>query len=62
MAPRQTIGAKAYHLHRLLRLPWGEIADRIEYRVDEPDHIRRHSLMILAKEYAQRHGFAWPVG
>ena len=64
MAPakKPSIGAKAYHIRRLTKASWGKIADKIEYRVGAPNHVRRHSLMTLAKEYAQRNGFAWPIG
>ena len=59
---KPSIGAQAYHTRRLTRQSWGEIADKIAYRVGVPNSTRRHSLMTLAKEYARRNGYDWPVG
>ena len=54
-------GAQAYHLRRVLKLSWRQAADQLGYRAGVPNAIRRHSLMVLAKEYARRNGFAWPL-
>ena len=59
---KPSIGAQAYHTRRLLKLSWGKIADKIGYRIGVPNATRRHSLMTLAKEYARRNGYDWPIG
>ena len=60
-AKKQSIGAQAYHTRRLYKWSWGKIANHLEYRLEKPNATRRHSLMVLAKEYAGRNGYAWPI-
>ena len=54
-----SLSAKAYHLKRVSGWTWKQVADRLAYRLGAER--RGHNLVILAKQYAQRVGFAWPI-
>ena len=54
-----SLGAKAYHIKRVGGGTWKQVADVLAYLPGETG--RGHNLMILARQYAQRAGFAWPI-
>ena len=56
---KPTVGAKAYHARRVLKLPWPEIADAIGYRQDRVD--RGMNLYKLARNHALKGGLLWPL-
>ncbi|MDE0716960.1 MAG: hypothetical protein OXH64_03365 [Rhodospirillaceae bacterium] len=61
MSNRIGFGQRAYHFRRLTGASWPALADRLDYRPSAPARTRRHGILMLAKEYAERAGFTWPI-
>ena len=52
-------GEKAYHLRRVYRRPWLDVADKLGYR--SHDAFRGIRLLNLARSHALAHGLKWPL-
>ena len=59
--PEPGFGPKAYHVRKMTRKAWGDIADMLGYRPEDKRRRRAQMVMRLAKDYADAHGFAWPL-
>ena len=54
-------GQKAYFIRKATGSPWLEIANKLEYKTEYPDYVRQRDMLGLAKAYAMRRRFSWPL-